>query len=137
MKTYLECVPCFFNQALEASRIAGASPNAQKKILVELARALIKFPLTASPPEMGRAIYGIVIKMTGKRDPYKKLKVKGNKLAMGFYNKLKEKIEKSQDRLLVALELAIAGNIIDYGVKNTLNVDRELKKRLLIEDHIV
>ncbi len=32
MKTYLECIPCFFKQALEASRIAGANEEVQKKI---------------------------------------------------------------------------------------------------------
>jgi len=30
---------------------------------------------------------------------------------------------KSHDRLLTAIELAIAGNVIDYGVKNTLDVE--------------
>ena len=137
MKTYLDCIPCFFNQALEASRIAGASAQIQKTILGDLAKALVKFPLSASPLEMGRVIYGIVIKRTRKKDPYSNLKAKSNRLALGFYHKLKDKVKKSQDKLLIALELAIAGNIIDYGVKNTLNVDRELKRILTEENKII
>ena len=137
MKTYLDCVPCFFNQALEAARIAGASPQVQKIILGELAKALVKFPLSATPPEMGRIIYGIVKEKTRKKDPYSKLKAKSNRLALSFYDKLKAKIENSQDRLLMAIELAIAGNIIDYGVKNSLNVDKELKKILAQESKII
>ena len=31
MRTYLDCVPCFFTQALKAARIAGADENMQKK----------------------------------------------------------------------------------------------------------
>ena len=74
MKTYLDCIPCFFKQALEAARIAGADEKTQKKILDELARILPAFPLTSSPPEMGRIIYGLVGKITKTRDPYKTIK---------------------------------------------------------------
>jgi len=137
MRTYLDCIPCFFKQALEAARIAGAREKIQKRILNELARILPKFPLNSTPPEMGRIIHKLVKKITRKEDPYIKIKEKSNKLALGIYNKLKKKIDQSQDRLLMAIELAIAGNIIDYGVKNSLNVDAELKKILDEENRTV
>lgn len=130
MKTYLDCIPCFFRQALEAAKIAGAGKNLQKKILIELAKALPKFSLTSSPPEMGRILYGLVRRIAKKEDPYAQIKKKSNKLALNIYGKLKKKVYHSSDRLLIAVELAIAGNIIDYGVKNSLNVDRELAKIL-------
>jgi hypothetical protein len=38
---------------------------------------------------------------------------------------------------LTAVELAIAGNIIDYGVKNSLNVGEELKRILNREDKAI
>jgi hypothetical protein len=47
---------------------------------------------------------------------------------------LKKKVSHSRDRLLTAVELAIAGNIIDYGARNTLDVEVELK-RILREEH--
>ena len=53
MKTYLECIPCFFKQALEAAKICGAEESVQKKILNDVARALPKFTLNASLPEVG------------------------------------------------------------------------------------
>ena len=130
MKTYLDCIPCFFKQALEASRLAGSSVKMQKRVLTELAKSMEKFSLTSSPPEMGRVIYGLVRKITGKNDPYRRIKEKSNTLALGLYGKLKNKVRHSGDCLLMALELAIAGNIIDYGVKNTLDVDKELKRIL-------
>ncbi|MBU4312228.1 MAG: DUF89 family protein [Candidatus Omnitrophica bacterium] len=137
MKTYLECIPCFFKQALEAAKLAGADEKMQKKILNDLARALPKFPLSSSPPEMGRTIYGLVKKITKKEDPYLKIKRKSNTLSMNIYPRLKNKISCSGDRLLRALELAIAGNIIDYGVKNSLNVDGELKRILDEEERTI
>ena len=130
MKTYLECIPCFFKQALEAARLSGANSRTQKEILDAVALSMPNFPLSASPPEMARVIHGIVKRITGKQDPYAKIKEKSNNLALKVYPKLKEKILRSKDKLLTAVELAIAGNIIDYGVKNSVNVKEELDKIL-------
>ena len=137
MKTYLECIPCFFKQALEASRLSGANRKMQKKILDEIALAVPKFPLTYNPPQMARIISGTIRRITGKNDPYAKIKRESNSLALGVYAGLKKKVARSRDRLLTAVELAIAGNIIDYGVKNTLNVGEELKRILDKEDKAI
>ena len=137
MKTYLECIPCFFKQALEASRLSGANRKMQKKILDEIALAIPSFPLTYSPPQMARIINGTIRRITGKNDPYAKIKKESNKLALSVYARLKKKVVRSRDRLLTAVELAIAGNIIDYGVKNTLNVGEELKRILDKEDKAI
>ncbi len=137
MKTYLDCIPCFFKQALEAARTAGASAKTQKKILDELAGILPKISLTSSPPETGRIIYSLVGKITGKNDPYLKEKKRSNELALAIYDKLKRKVALAGDKLLLAVELAIAGNIIDYGVKNSLNVDAELAKILNQEEEVI
>ncbi|MEA3346641.1 MAG: ARMT1-like domain-containing protein, partial [Candidatus Auribacterota bacterium] len=93
-----------------------------------------EFPLTSSPPEMGKIIYGLAKRITQKNDPYAGIKEESNKLALSIYNKLKKKVSHSHDRLLMAVKLAIAGNIIDYGVKNSLNVDVELA-RILNEEN--
>ncbi len=137
MKTYLDCIPCFFKQALEAARIAGASQKIQKRILDKIAIAIRKFPLSSSPPEMGQIIYGLVRRETGNADPYVKIKAKSNKLALRIYSRLKKKVNYSRHKLLTALELAVAGNIIDYGVKNSLDVDKELKKILSEENKAI
>ena len=128
MKTYLECIPCFFRQAQEAAELAGASVKTQKKIADKLARKLPSFPLTATPPEMGRIIHQIVRTATKKKDPYLAVKNKSNQMALAQYPLLKKKVRKAKDKLLVAVELSIAGNIIDYGVKNSLAVDKELAR---------
>ena len=36
MRTYLDCIPCFFKQALESARMAGANEFVQKKIMDEI-----------------------------------------------------------------------------------------------------
>ncbi len=130
MRTYLDCIPCFFKQALEASKLAGLKPPEQKRILDKLSRTLPDIPLESSPPEMGRIIYRLVREANSNKDPYKQIKQKSNKMAMILYPKLKDKARHSGDRLMTAVELAIAGNIIDYGIKNSLNVNDELNRIL-------
>jgi uncharacterized protein with ATP-grasp and redox domains len=137
MKTYLDCIPCFFRQALEAAKLAGASSRTQRRVLNELAGILPSFSLTSTPPEMGRIIYRMVSSVTGKKDPYARIKAESNRKALKLYPQLKKKIARSRDRLGAAVRLAIAGNIIDYGVKNSLNVERELEKMLSAENRVI
>jgi len=89
---------------------------------------LPKFSLNCSPPEMARLIYKLVREKTHLEDPFKNIKIESNKIALGIYDKLKEKVKNSKDSLLTAVELAIAGNIIDYGVNNSLDINREIEK---------
>jgi uncharacterized protein with ATP-grasp and redox domains len=130
MRIYLDCIPCFFRQALEAARISGTSEKTQRIILHKVAKILPKFSLASTPPEMAQSIYKIVREMTHRKDPYKTIKTKSNKFALKLYTDLKRKVTVADDKLLKAVELAIAGNIIDYGVKNSLNLEKELKKIL-------
>jgi len=126
MRTYLDCTPCFYRQALDAARIAGADELVQKKIIDELSQLIPNFSLETAPPEMGRAIYSLVGKISGIKDPFKEIKENSNKFALKLYPKLKQEINNSEDRLLVAVKLSIIGNIIDYGAKNSLNVVEEI-----------
>ena len=132
MKTYLDCIPCFYRQALAAARHAGATPEEQKQVLDNLAKELPKFPLTLSPPEMARKVYAVVNETLGSNqdDIYKEFKDKCNQLALSIYGQLKDRIASSIDSLLMAVELAIAGNIIDYGAKTSLNINDEVRKIL-------
>lgn len=137
MKTYLDCIPCFFRQALDAARMAGADQAEQKIIIEELCDLIPTIPLDASPPEIGRDIYRLVREVSGRKDPFKKIKQDSNELALNLYSKLKEKVADSPDSLLTAVELAIAGNIIDYGAKNSLDIEQEIRKLFAAEVEVV
>ncbi|NQT25550.1 DUF89 family protein [candidate division KSB1 bacterium] len=137
MKTCLECIPCFFKQALDASRIAGADALTQRSVLNEVARVIPEIQLDATPPEMARTIYRIVHEATGVDDPYAQIKEESNRFALNIYDQLVRKVKNSGDPLFTAVELDIAGNIIDYGAKNSLNIDEELDKILADEERVI
>jgi len=96
------------------------------RIIDELSQLIPNFSLETAPPEMGRAIYSLVGKISGVKDPFKDIKENSNKFALKLYPKLKQEINNSEDRLLTAVKLSIIGNIIDYGAKNSLDVPKEI-----------
>ncbi len=130
MKTRLDCIPCFLRQALDTARLAGASFEKQKRIVFEVAEHLGYVSLRASPPEIAQEIYTIVNTRTGRKDPYRKIKEQSTALALRVYPLLQRNIASCENRLSRAVELAVAGNIIDYGVRNSLDISGELKKIL-------
>ncbi|MDY6881119.1 MAG: ARMT1-like domain-containing protein [Desulfatiglans sp.] len=126
MKTYLDCFPCFLNQALRAARIATDNEKKIKRVLDEVGMMLRDIPLENAPPETGRLIYRKVAKITGNEDPYREIKSETTKKALSLYGALKRQVEKSDDRLLAAIRIAIAGNAIDYGANPGFDMDFEL-----------
>ena len=139
MKTYLDCIPCFFNQALRAGRIATNDEEKIKRILDEIGMVLKDIPLESTPPETGRLIYEKVREITGNRDPYKEIKIEITQKALSLYPSLKEKIKQSDDTLLSAIRIAVAGNVIDFGVNRNFDIEREIhevcKKDFAIYDY--
>ena len=126
MKTYIDCFPCFLNQALKAASIATDDKRKIKKVLDEVGMMLRDIPPESAPPESGRLIYHKVREITENPDPYREIKSKDIKKALSLYPALKSRIEKSGDRLMTAIRIAIAGNVIDYGPNMPFVSDQQL-----------
>ena len=130
MKTFKDCVPCFFKQAENAAIISGANESDRKRIADELSQLIDKTSKEECPPYMGRKLYQLVTDITGKKDPFKKIKQVSNELALKLYPELKRMVRESESRLMTATLLAIIGNIIDYGAKESFDIDREISQLL-------
>ena len=123
MRTYLECMPCFIKQSLEAARMATDDEEVQTKVLKEVMGHLQDISLTSSPPELSRDVHEIIRRITKSKDPYKKVKDQSNEMAQKEYPRLKKLVGESDDSLLMAIKLSIVGNVIDFGAMNRFNVD--------------
>jgi hypothetical protein len=53
-------------------------------------------------------------------DPYRALKYHQNQLSLAFYERFRDQVSDAHDGLEMAVRLAIAGNVIDLGVKSNL-----------------
>ena len=128
MKTYLDCIPCFVRQALEASKMATGDEALQEKALKAVLLELEKTPLKNKiPPQIARKVHRIIRKVTKNNDPYAKVKDEYNRKALKMYPSLKRTVAESKDKLLTATKLAIAGNIIDFGPSSKFNLDKTIE----------
>ncbi|MGD8286856.1 MAG: ARMT1-like domain-containing protein [Desulfobacterales bacterium] len=117
MKTYLDCIPCFFRQALAAARMASADETIHRRVLNSVAFMIPDLALNATPPEIAQQVYQVVYEITDNRDPYHEAKSRANESAMSCYSRMKDTVDYSNDPLQTACKLAIAGNAIDLGAR--------------------
>lgn len=133
MKIGLECVPCFIKQSFEAAQMVSNDKNVHTKIVKEVMKYLgtISFD-NYSPPELSRETHEIIRNITKSKDPYKKVKDQSNEIAKKHYPYLKKLVSEAGDPLLMAIKLAIVGNVIDFGTSNRFNledmIERAVKK---------
>lgn len=128
MEIYLDCIPCFIRQALEASKMATNDKAKQEKILKKVLSKLEKTSLKNKiPTEIARKVHRIVREVTKNNDPYKKVKDEYNRKALKMYPSLKRKVARSKDRILTATKLAIAGNIIDFGPGYKFDLEKTIE----------
>ncbi len=130
MKTYLECIPCFMNQALRAGRMATNDDSVIKRILDETGDMVKHIPMDKTPAETGRIVYNIVKKRTGVSDPYRAIKKKHIEDAKAILPELEKIVELSDDKLLTAIRIAIAGNVIDLGIDRPFDLVKDVKRVL-------
>ncbi len=136
MKIYIDCIPCFTRQALESAKLVTDDEIIQEQVVRYVLMMLADLDMSQSPPAIGQKIHRLIRKLVDNDDPYHALKEKFNNLAARICNDLKENIQASEDPLETAFRLAIAGNIIDLGVKTSIaesNIEKIITDCLTVD----
>lgn len=120
MRTYFDCIPCFLRQSLDSVRLITDDERIHEELMRQVLALACKMDLRQSPPAMAQQIHKLIRKLTGVQDPYRRIKDRFNRLALQMYPELKNRVATSADPLETAVRLAIAGNIIDFGVNSDL-----------------
>jgi len=120
MKTSIDCIPCFVRQTIDAVRYVSDDPHIHESVLREILRSLTGIDLGQSPPVTGQLIHRRIRELTGNSDPYKETKDRFNHFVAGLLPELKTRVISSQDPLETSVRLAIMGNVIDFGPKNSI-----------------
>ncbi len=128
MKIYADCIPCFQQQALRASRAVGADEATQQAILRRVMQQLIAAEWSLAPIEIARGVYRIVREVTGVDDPFAQLKTQCNQRVLELYPSLQEQVAGSDNPLRRAVQLAIAGNIMDFAALASFDVEATIRK---------
>lgn len=121
MKVYLDCFPCFLRQTLAAGRFVTDDEAIHAQVVHQVLELLRSTDARQTPPAIGQQIHRLIREVTGNSDPYRKKKQSSNRLALRLYPQLKDKIRGSATPLETAVRLAIAGNVMDFGICHSLD----------------
>jgi len=115
MKTYFECYPCFLRQSIEAAKYAGGSEAQIYEVIKAVLYVLQDIDTELNPAEIACLVHRAIRKTLGVKDPYIAQKKESTKRALMLYPGYK-KLYGSANDFEKLIRLAIAGNILDYGV---------------------
>jgi damage-control phosphatase, subfamily I len=129
MKTYLDCIPCFLRQTLEAATMASDDPVIHERVMRQVLQEMSTMDFVHSPVDMAMKIHRTLRQLSGNPDPYRGIKERSNEQMISLYPQFLAEVKSAADPLEMAIRLAIAGNIIDFGVQQ--NLDDETVVRVL------
>ncbi|MDC7226087.1 MAG: ARMT1-like domain-containing protein [Spirochaetales bacterium] len=125
-----DCIVCLLNQYLKISRLCGLEEETIKTNFFGTLAELSELNEEMTPPEIAAYCTNSIEKTSGVSDPYKDIKILSNESAMELYPELKQRVSDAEYPFAEALALAIAGNLIDYGAKISLNLHDALEEIL-------
>ncbi|MDR1963974.1 MAG: ARMT1-like domain-containing protein [Planctomycetaceae bacterium] len=117
MPISLDCIICLTRQSLEAARFASQDENRHTAVLRRTLELVHDKGFTTIPPLVAQEIQRIVRDETGNADPYAVPKQEFNNLMLSVREPLRQRIRDSEQPLRTAIQLAIAGNAIDYAIR--------------------
>ena len=127
------CHPCVINQTRSAARFAELTEEQTEKVINVvnvwldeskktplLVQHIVRYAADAIIQEHGESL---------DFDIYAEVKKKSNLLAISYAKGFQKKIDDSDTPLEVGMQIAAAGNIIDFGAidHTSLNLDEELR----------
>ncbi|MEK6201991.1 MAG: ARMT1-like domain-containing protein [Desulfobulbaceae bacterium] len=126
MKSSVDCLSCFMDQALRVARISSTDESVHLEVARTVAALLPQMEMSLTPPENAVAVYATIARLTGCADPYLAIKKASNDQALAILPDLIREVEESELPLITALRLAIGGNVIDYGAMHSFDVEAAL-----------
>lgn len=139
MKTGVDCLVCFMQQALTAAKQCSKDVDVQRKILLCIAEHLKDVDMQSSPPVNLAKLYKIISEKTNIRDPFSTIKKKENDFALTIEKSIEEIINQATDPLFAAIRFAIGGNVLDSGSQFQLDINSTLStcldEELAINDY--
>ena len=129
MKTVLECLPCLSRNAVVLAERSSDDPLIRGRIVRDSMKMLADADLSQPPPFYAAEIMKITMDHCScpQTDFYRDDKEKSTALAKKLLQELDAIPEYDPDSFESRLRLAIAGNILDFGVFSDLNLNEALQ----------
>lgn len=120
------CVNCFiknYNQLFDKFNFH----QLQSADFINYIKKTINDNEFASSPEIQAILQKKFCEIVGKKDLYEEEKKQCNEIALNLYREWAPKVRESENPFKLALRLAIAGNIMDYGANNSFNIFKTIE----------
>jgi len=125
-----ECILCTMRQAQDVCNFVGADESARQSVFKRIMQILIS-GIDEDPADgINYLVHEELKKLTNHADPYKKVKDESIKKALEIFPRMIGLVEKSGEPLKTAVELCIAGNVIDFGPSNMHDIETSINEVL-------
>ena len=128
MEINLDCIICFQRQAMQAVNFITDDVGVREGVLREVMKKLLELNWSLKPIELANEVHKVVRAVTKVKDPYERVKKDSNNLVLELYPRLRSIVEESVEPLRTAIRLAVAGNIVDFGVLKEFNLEKTIKE---------
>ncbi|MFN2275658.1 MAG: damage-control phosphatase ARMT1 family protein [Anaerolineales bacterium] len=126
------CLRCMQAQAERlAQRLAGSVEDPDQ-LRVELLSFVSPGALGISPPLIASAFHRRARELSGISDPYREDKRENTRMALELLPGLRRRLAEADDSLETAIQLAIAGNIIDFGPGKEFDLQTQINQALSV-----
>ena len=126
MRTDLECLPCFFRQISRTLAYAGVNGDRGREI-TRRAEVIIEDASFDQAPARVSTVLHRLIRVESGVDPYRSVKERYNRIALEKLPDIR-RMAIGTDRLSGSVRAAIAGNVIDFGIYDNVDLDRALRE---------
>lgn len=124
-----KCVECFLNNYKRLFIKYSVDESKQRIFLSFFNETIGKFN-SLSSPEIQRILNKTFCQIIGVNDPFAEEKEDNNRVALELYQQWKPKVAESDNPFKLAIRLAIAGNIMDYGANRTFDIYKTIERVL-------
>lgn len=122
------CITCIINQSAKVAGAIDADEKLTQKLTSTVESLSKDFSFKQNPPEIASYVYEKMAKIANKKDLYDEVKALSTQKALSFVAILKEKLFSSNNKLLTATKIAVAGNVIDLAAAVEFSLEEELEK---------
>jgi damage-control phosphatase, subfamily I len=130
MQAFVDCIHCYLKQAVNCMTLAGVDEERKYRVTCELMDHIKTMDWKRTPAENSTEVLLKTYQLIKVSDPYREIKVRSNALALEMYPSLRKHLEYSRNRLLDALKISVAGNVIDLGINKSFDINASLKQSL-------
>lgn len=127
MRYSMECLPCLLNQGIRVARLYLENEEDQRTLLKSIIAEIAVMDHNTSAPYIAHKIHRSLKEALQNPDPYQKEKLYYNQEMLKLEDDFYSLVESATNPLDIALKLAAAGNIIDFGPGYDLSRDNVLK----------